>query len=222
MNIIATLKGLKSSLFACTERRQRVPTKLKNLKLTSVSLVDQGANQRAEIDLKKRKDPDATKEGFLKHLLDFVKKSEYKQEDVEAELDNIEKSRFTDEIKNQEKREDRYECGGQIDSFIEAIRFAILSDLFDDSLSPNQRGQSITSSINDFADTALKACESWKNGKPADVSVDIEKMTEPITDESVLKAIIKARDDLSPVIDKSDPRGHNQGPRRAGNAERSR
>ena len=117
-----------------------MPTKLKNLKLTSVSLVDQGANQRAEIDLKKRKDPDATKEGFLKHLLDFVKKSEYKQEDVEAELDNIEKSRFTDEIKNQEKREDRYECGGQIDSFIEAIRFAILSDLFDDSLSPNQRG----------------------------------------------------------------------------------
>ena len=180
-----------------------MPTKLKNLKLTSVSLVDQGANQRAEIDLKKRKDPDATKEGFLKHLLDFVKKSEYKQEDVEAELDNIEKSRFTDEIKNQEKREDRYECGGQIDSFIEAIRFAILSDLFDDSLSPNQRGQSITSSINDFADTALKACESWKNGKPADVSVDIEKMTEPITDESVLKAIIKARDGLSSVIDKS-------------------
>lgn len=66
-----------------------MPTKLKNLKLTSVSLVDQGANQRAEIDLKKRKDPDATKEGFLKRLLDFVKKSGYKQEDVEAELDDI-------------------------------------------------------------------------------------------------------------------------------------
>ena len=180
-----------------------MPTKLKSLKLTSVSLVDQGANQRAEINLKKRKDPNAPKEGFLKRLLDFVKKSGYKQEDVETKLDDIEKSRFTDEIKNQEKREDRYECGGQIDSFIEAIRFDILSDLFDDSLSPNQRRQSITSSINDFADTALKACESWKNGKPADVSVDIEKMTEPITDESVLKAIIKARDGLSSVIDKS-------------------
>ena len=180
-----------------------MPTKLKSLKLTSVSLVDQGANQRAEINLKKRKDPNAPKEGFLKRLLDFVKKSGYKQEDVETKLDDIEKSRFTDEIKNQEKSEDGYECGGQIDSFIEAIRFAILSDLFDDSLSPNQRGQSITSSINDFADTALKACESWKNGKPADVSVDIEKMTEPITDESVLKAIIKARDGLSSVIDKS-------------------
>ena len=35
------------------------------------------------------------------------------------------------------------------------------------------------------------------------MSVDIEKMTEPITDESVLKAIIKARDGLSSVIDKS-------------------
>ena len=48
-----------------------------------------GANQRTEIDLKKRKDTDATKEGFLKRLLDFVKKSGYKQEDVEAELDDI-------------------------------------------------------------------------------------------------------------------------------------
>ena len=74
-----------------------MPTKLKNLKLTSVSLVNQGANQRAEIDLKKRKDPDATKEGFLKRLLDFVKKSGYKQEDVEAELDDIEKRYGSDD-----------------------------------------------------------------------------------------------------------------------------
>lgn len=78
-----------------------MPNLLKNMQITSIDLVEQGANQEADIQIVKGKDKDMTEE-LKEQVVELVKNllNEQKEEDV---VEEVEETLETEEVEDVEK-----------------------------------------------------------------------------------------------------------------------
>jgi len=167
-------------------RRQKVSTKLKNLKVTSVDLVDQGANQDAYVRLFKRKDEDPKpekSEGVLKKFASAIAKAlSLDDEELEARLDGIEKANTF----NQEMLERQMEqISDEIWNMLYALRSSLCSILWDESVVNKE--QLMNESVDQFKAAMADSIKNWSNGKSAVAKG--EQTNEP--EEEVLKSALE-------------------------------
>lgn len=182
-------------------------TKLKNLKITKVDFVDEGANPDADIGIKKNRAdgggaPEAEitpdQRGIFKRMLDWFTKT---VEPVEGggEPERVAKgdvNTFTEQL----LQRSRYKVADDIWNMCYALSEALCSALYADDLDQDARNQAMQDSILEFESIIGTAAESWAQFKTA----GIEYIK---TDEAVAKGMIKAmestRDRLSEIITKA-------------------
>lgn len=180
--------------------------KLKNLEITSVSFVDAGANQRADINLVKNKDGVAgePKRSLGKRLLDFFTGSGIKQEDIEQTLDTVEKAGFSDQLALSRRMEGCSKSCDQVWKFTDALAISLANSIYNDELDPIARSTEMSDSLNEFSQMVKDAIGMWKDCTPYEkMTEDITKCYEGIKGEGELEAIAKARDELTSIINKS-------------------
>lgn len=160
--------------------------KLKNIRLTSVDLVRNGANQEADICLYKSADPVETPEkpseaeiGIFKRLLNFLRENPA-EGDVEP-TDHIEKDYTTfDQINSNRENSDK------LWRYTDAITCSIRSIQEDNDLDKDQKLQMMKQSLGEFSaameDLFESLCRSAKEA-PALNKSDPDSL-EPIDDDT--------------------------------------
>ena len=179
-------------------------TKLKDLEVNEVSLVDAGANQHAHVKLYKRRDGKApagetqpqeqpAKSGLRKLFSAIGKALNVSQEDIDSAMDDIEKADTFSE-KMEEKKLRR----------ISALESSLCSIIHDDDVA--DRAGMMNQSVDEFTETIKTLITSWANGKSAQIAkaadgIAVEHMQEAYT--RLGEAIAKA----DPKTIKVDPAG---------------
>ena len=153
-------------------------TKLKNLSVTSVDLVDRGANPDAHIRLFKRKqetDRDAD-EGIIRKFLAWLKKG-YEDAmgggDFDDDVDDVKKdaSTFADNISREQMRavtSEMYDC-------CYALSDSLCSIICDNDLSADAKQALMSQSLDEFMDTVRGATAQWAAGKKMESQKDGEE-----------------------------------------------
>ena len=150
-------------------------TKLKNLHLTKVDLVDEGANPGAHVTLFKRAEhveadgPGvAAQDELLKQFCGFLAKSGYDAGEMEAQAASFRKS-LDDRERKIAKDEISYVCS--------ALGESLWSILEDGTIEPQARGEAMAKSLGEFSRTAAECITKWRDGKAALVE---KAGTEPV------------------------------------------
>ncbi len=154
-------------------------TKLKNLSVTSVDLVDRGANPDAHIRLFKRKqetDTD-TDEGIIRKFLAWLKKG-YEDAaggggNVDEPVNNVEKdaTTFADNISREQMRavtSEMYDC-------CYALSDSLCSIICDKDLSADAKKTLMSQSLDEFTETVRGALAHWAAGKKMESQKDGEE-----------------------------------------------
>ena len=136
-------------------------TKLKNLHLTKVDVVDEGANQRADIALAKAKDaaadePNQEEVGLFKRFLAWLK-GEEKTESVQKESS----------VPSQEIMDETWDV-------CYALRKSIQSILEDGNTDSSEKQTALAESVDQFATAVNGFAEKWTVGKAAGVKKSAE------------------------------------------------
>ncbi len=144
--------------------------KLKNLAVTSVDLVNQGANPDAYIRLFKRReqpeepDPD---EGlfkkFIRRIAAGLSGLTNVGDDVENTVDNVEKDAKT--FGESLSREQMRHVSGEMFDCCYALSDSFCSILCDSSLDAENKKRLMLQSLNEFAETVHASVGEWANGK---------------------------------------------------------
>lgn len=196
-------------------------TKLKNLKITKVDFVDEGANPDAYIRLFKRRDDetDETGEGVPpeeepkkeleeeqnkksigKRILDFLRDiAGTNPAELGDALESIEKSgskTFSEEF----NRRQRGKIMDDMWNLCYALNDSLCSILCDEDLDSSQKQDAMSESLKEFSDTAETAVKSWITGKPVGI---VMKETDAAVTKSRVDALVATRDRLSEIISKS-------------------
>ena len=183
-------------------------TKLKNLKVTKVDFVDQGANPDAHIMLYKNKSgvpgaepnsPEPEEKGNVwKRLFGAIAKmAGMKPEELDDAVDQIEKSgseTFADKMaqrKNQKIADEMWDV-------CFALHSSLCSIMWDEELDSTSASTSMLESLDDFYSVAKESVSQWANGK----ATGIAKSDEEITADS-LEIMKAAQSRLSEVIEKA-------------------
>ena len=188
-------------------------TKLKNLKITKVDFVDEGANPDAHIKLFKSKElPEGAenvtpepeiqgedqkvveKKGIAKKLSDFFMGLLAETEDPE-EVEKGNSESFKEKLKERQISK----IADEIWTVVYSLHDSLVSILYDEDLDFTQKEEAMKQSFNEFAELMPDAITAWTTGKPMAI---IAKAIEAKTG-SELEAIIAARDNLSSIIEKS-------------------
>lgn len=157
-------------------------TKLKNLKVTNVDFVDEGANPDAHIMLYKRRDddnaepkqePQETEQAdgsILKRFFTAIGKAVgMKHEDVQAAVEEIEKqhSGFTAYYSDRQTDVIREESF----AMMYALHDSIMSVLYDGELrDPASKATAMQENLNEFVSTVTSSIPSWSAGKVSGVA----------------------------------------------------
>ena len=146
-------------------------TKLKDLKITSTDLVEQGANQDAKIRLFKRKEspdgadipetPPVTAETLLQKCINAITGVFSKPEPASIAK---KAETFDDKIVREQMRE----VSSQIWDYIYAMSDSLSSILFDNDLDADQKSSTMFTSLDEFTESLRSAIPNWAKGEKAD------------------------------------------------------
>jgi len=161
-----TVKSTRKGAFLMPRRKEvtkGLAKKLKNLKIHKVDFVDEGANQLADINLFKRKDPDdKPQENLFKRFAKWLKGEGMDDAQIEAEIQKAAVS-FNEQIavRNSE----------QIDSEIwnatSALRSSLYSIVVDTDMDASNKPAAMTESVNQFAAAMQEYIPKWCAGQTA-------------------------------------------------------
>lgn len=183
-------------------------TKLKNLKVTKVDFVDEGANPDAHIKLFKRKDgdPEAPETndtgektgGVWKRLFSYIAKAAgVAQSDLDNAMEEIEKSgavTFNEQMNERKTRK----IADEIWDICFALESSLVSIMRDDELESSAAQTAMQESLDDFCATVQGAISQWAAGKASNISKSSTEVT--ASDLEVMKS---ARDRLNKTIEKA-------------------
>lgn len=163
-------------------------TKLKNLRISKVDFVDQGANPDADIKLYKRREEstqvDSRKKngGVIKKLFHLIcKAAGIDPDELDSEMDEITKGdseSFNDkinEVKNMKIADEMWDV-------CYALQSSLLSILNDDELDSDGIEKAMQESLDEFYGAVKESIKKWSSGKAA----GIEKKDEELTDDDVM------------------------------------
>lgn len=181
-------------------------TKLKNLKISKVDFVDDGANPDANIMLFKSKEgktksntvTEKDNTGMIKRFLAFIAKAAgAEQDELEGVMDEIEKGNsvsFKEKLNEQKNRK----ISEEIWDICYALQNSICSILNDEELDADSTSNAMQQSLDDFYNVVKESIEKWSSGKEASIVVKKEEIT-----EVELEVMKSARDRLSDTIEKA-------------------
>lgn len=147
-------------------------TKLKNLRISKVDFVDEGANPDAHIKLTKSKGEkgqstgeNGDKNGFVSRLFGFIgKKAGMNQEEIDSAVEEVLKGnsvsfneRFN-EIKNRK-------IADEIWDICYALQASLCSILNDEELDSTGAATAMNESLDEFTAVVKKAISNWSGGK---------------------------------------------------------
>ncbi|MDR3148623.1 MAG: hypothetical protein LBT88_01205 [Oscillospiraceae bacterium] len=134
-------------------------TKLKNLSVTSVDVVNQGANQDAHIRLFKRKDGEQG-DSFVQKLAAAIAGA-FGKSDNQTDVSKDGAATFADEIKREKMRN----IVSQVWDYCYALSDSLGSIIFDDEQDEDAKREMMLTSIDEFAETMREAIPQWASGK---------------------------------------------------------
>lgn len=204
-------------------------TRLKNLHVKKVDFVDEGANQRADVKLYKRKEPDGGLEtpvpepeqaSVLKNLkklmvaigkafgiggdaLDFIN-------DSQGELTVLKGNSQTFSDKMTEVK--RQKVADEIWNVCYALQSSLQSIIYDDELDKETAKSMMEQSISDFGEIIAESVDSWSSGKSCgikksmdDSGIETMQRYREKLDSEIQKALKKQKGELGDMlkIDKS-------------------
>ena len=143
--------------------KRRLAKKLKNLKITSVDFVDTGANQRADINLFKRKEPeDKPQESMFKRFISWLKGEGMDDAQITAEIQKAAES-FNDQLmqRNAEQIEN------EIWDVTSALRASLYSIVTDVEMDAGQKPAAMTESVSQFSAAIQEYIPKWCAGQAA-------------------------------------------------------
>lgn len=159
-------------------------TKLKNLRISKVDFVDEGANPDAHIKLTKSKSEkgqstgeNGDKNGFVSRLFGFIgKKAGMNQEEIDSAVEEVLKGnsvsfneRFN-EIKNRK-------IADEIWDICYALQASLCSILNDEELDSTGAATAMNESLDEFTAVVKEAISNWSGGKVINI-VKSEEVTE--------------------------------------------
>lgn len=167
-----------------------MPTKLKNLKIKRVALVDEGANPDAHVRFAKSKDapPDSTDMtadealSIMDRLVAFVRKAF-------SGGAAVEKAAYTF-AEGEVKRNYDGIMRDEVWPMVYALTDSVYSIFCDVQKSDDEKAALLKQSVSEFSDAFGSAAQSWASGKNA--QTDIQKGDE---------ALVKMRDHLTALIE---------------------
>lgn len=182
-------------------------TKLKNLKISKVDFVDEGANPDADIKMRKRKDgkDQPTKEhgrketgGVLKKLFGFIGAAAgMEQEEIDSAIQEIQKggsASFNERLNEAKNRK----ISDEIWDLCYALQSSLCSILNDEELDSAGALSAMQESVDEFSSVVKESIQQWSEGKAA----SIIKKSEDITEDD-LEIMKSARDRLTDTIEKA-------------------
>lgn len=185
-------------------------TKLRNLKVTKVDFVDEGANPDAHIKLYKRKDSGLGEEapvddntagksgGVLKRLLSFIAKAAgIEQEELDSAMEEIEKAGAMTFNENMLQRRSQKIADEMWDTCF-ALQSSLVSIMQDEELDASAAQTAMKESLDDFCDTVQGAISQWSSGKMASITKTSTEVT-----ENELEVMKSARDRLNDMLQKA-------------------
>lgn len=198
-------------------------TKLKNLSVKKVDFVDEGACQRADIKLFKRKEePEPSdnqtgtedKKGFFKRLMVSVGKNlGFKEDEIQSFLGTESVAKGDSQTFGETvTRISREKVSSDIWDVCYALQSSLQSIVFDEDLEAEESKSMMEQSLSDFSEIMSGAINNWSEGKLSDIkkSVDdlelssMEKFKDQL-DSDIQKAVKKQKGELEDMlkIDKS-------------------
>lgn len=189
-------------------------TKLTNLEVNEVSLVDAGANQHAHVKLYKRHDGKApagekqpqeqpAKSGLRKLFSAIGKALNVSQEDIDSAVSDIEKAdTFAEKMEERKLRR----ISDEIWDVCFALENSLSSIIHDDDVA--DRVGMMNLSVDEFTETIKTLITSWGNGKSAQITkaadgIPVGHMQEAYT--RLGEAIAKAEPETNKVDPAGDP-----------------
>lgn len=181
-------------------------TKLKNLKVTKVDFVDEGANPDAHIRLFKSRDETTPREeqkeenhpGVLKRLITFIAKAAgLEAEEIDAVVEEVEKGgseSFSDRINEVRNRK----IADEIWDICFALQSALCSVLNDSELDSAEALSAMKESVEEFHTAIQDSMQQWADGREAGI---VKKDTQISTEE--LEVMKSAKERLSDAIEKA-------------------
>ncbi len=174
-------------------------TKLKNLHIRKVDFVDEGANQRADIKITKKKDinPEMEapiRESTMKKIMRAIGKAVGITDEYLDALDDVQKgnSQTFGEKMTEVKRQ---KVADEMWSICYALQSSLQSILYDEDIDGNTAQSMMEESVSEFDEIISEAISSWSAGKVSGIKKEIGK-----TDVESLK---KFRNYLNESIEKA-------------------
>jgi len=188
-----------------------VATKLKNLSISKVAVVDEGANPDAHIRMMKRKDAeDQPADGengkstgnIFKKLFDFIGKAAgMDQEEIDSAVEEIQKgdsTSFSGKINEANNRR----IYDEMWDVCYALQSALCSILNDEDLDGTSTAAAMQESLDQFYAVAKDSIGKWAGGKPAEIVKMDSQVSE--TDLAVMKS---AAERLNEIMEKAGKAG---------------
>lgn len=182
-------------------------TKLKNLKITKVDFVDDGANPEAHIRLFKSKDGvepphdegAEKKPNIWKRLITAITKaagSETDTSELESVIDDIQKSSesFAERIAEVKNRK----IADEIWDICYALQSSLCSILNDEDMDGTSAATAMQESLDEFYEFSKEAISQWSSGKATNI---VKKEEVTASDLAMMKS---ARNRLDDTIEKAE------------------
>lgn len=201
------MKGVFLHYIEIQRKEELMATKLKNLEVTKVDFVDQGANPDAHIKLYKRKDEQEPASeggggergsGILKKLVAFIAKAagmgEEEIDNAMAEIQKGDSVSFADRFNEAKNRK----IADEIWDICFALQSSLCSILNDGDLDSAAAETAMQDSVDEFCTVVKDSIVQWAEGKAASIVRKNEELTE--ADVDIMKS---ARDRLTESIEKA-------------------
>ena len=184
-------------------------TKLKNLAVTKVDFVDEGANPDSHIRLFKHRDGTNTtdkgaegeRHGVLKRLVAFIAKAAgMEQEEINSALDEIQKGdsvSFSEKINEVNNRK----IADEIWDTCYALQSSLCSILNDEELDSESAAAAMQESLGEFQAVVQEAIVGWSGGRVSGIVKNYEE-----TSQEELELMKAAAKRLNETIEKTQDR----------------
>ncbi len=182
--------------------------KLKNLKITKVDFVDDGANPEAHIKLYKSKEEKDTikKQDFWQQLFRMIEKAaKTEKENIEDDIEPIQKSGATNfettfsEVKNRK-------IADEIWDICYALQSALCSILNDIELDKKSTSHAMEESLNEFNEVATEAIKQWSEGRKSGIERKETEVTKAELEQmKMAKARLENNIATAVIVEKTNP-----------------
>lgn len=180
-------------------------TKLKNLKISKVDFVDEGANPDAHIKMVKRKDGEPTGENgenrtgnvFKKVFTMIGKAVGINQDEIDSAMEEIQKG---DSVSFGEKYNEakNRKIADEIWDICYALQSSLCSILNDEELDSTSAATAMKESLDEFSAVMQESITAWSDGKATSIVVKKEEVS-----EAELEVMKSAVERLTETIDKA-------------------